>query len=603
VTRAGTQDRKRRRAGRRWSGSLPWAIILLAAVTGAVYYNSLQNEFLFDDLETIVSVQRPGGPGGFGGVLRLIRGQPQYRPIRSASYAFDYAVSGLQPWGYHLSNIAYHGLAAIFVFLIAHTLFDRLGAALFAALLFAVHPIQTEAVTYLSGRRDLLSGLFVLAGFYAFLRYRGTGRPTYLGLALLAYPLAFLSKESGVILPALCFGYDVIARTRITAPGVGPRLLRDLWVGTRGAFSQSRLLYLPFVVLAAGATYYVLFLVRGTPQRAYHGGSLWFSLLTQARVVLYYIKLLIFPVTLNADYSYNAFPVTTSWTDPKALASLAILAALVYGLIGCLRTRPIAAFGGAWFFIALLPVSQIIPHHEMMAEHFLYLPSVGFFLFVAAIADRVADRPRLAPALYGLGVVVLVLLALRTIWRNADWKDDLTIWSKTVETAPEAARARNNLGAAYLRRGQRARAQEQFEAAIRIKPDLAHVHANLGKIYLDREDLARAEGELVMALRLKRDEVIPRLWLGAVYVRGGRLAEAEQQFRAALSKPPFDAYAYNNLGSLLARSGRAPEAEAAFREALRRMPDLAEARENLVRLQRLRGFADRAGEPLERGAQ
>jgi Flp pilus assembly protein TadD len=561
-------------------------------VTGAVYANSLQNEFLFDDLETIVRFQRPEGGGRFtAGLVNLLRGKPAYRPIRSASYAFDHAISGVRPWGYHLVNVACHGLAAILVFLIARELFGRRRPALLTALLFAVHPIQTETVTYLSGRRDLLSGLFVLAGFYAFVRYRVTGRSGYLALSFLAYPLAFFSKESGVVLPALCVAYDILAGLGTGASDARPGLFRTVWHGTRTAFRRSRVLYLCFAALTAGAIFYVLVLVRGTWQRAYHGGSLWFTLLTAARVVLHYLKLLIFPLTLNADYSYNAFPITTSWADPRALASVAILAAFGYCLILCLNTRPIAAFGGAWFVIALAPVSQIVPHHEIMAEHFLYLPSVGFFLFVAAIADPLADRLLPAPAVYGVGAVILLLLALRTVWRNADWKDDLTIWSKTVQTAPDSARARNNLGAAYLRRGQRVRAEEQFEAALRIMPGFASAHANLGKVYFERGELVRAEKELVTALRLRSDEVIPRLWLGGVLVRQGRLAEAEQQFRAAASRPPFDAYAYNNLGSLLARDGRLQEAEAAFREAVRRMPDLAEARQNLERLSRLQGEA------------
>lgn len=577
----------RDKRGVRWPSPQLGAILLLAAITFAVYYNSLRNQFLFDDQETIYELQGPLARGGFDELLKLVSGKPAYRPIRTASYAFDYAMSGLDPWGYHVTNIAYHLLSAILVFLIAETLFGRWRLALFAGLLFAVHPIQTDAVTYISGRRDILSGLFLLGGFYAFLRYRRTGRKRNFALALLLYPLAFFSKESGIILPLLWFGYDVAARAKITAQRVGVRLVRELGVAATTAFRQAWRLYLPVLVLGAGLGSYVLFLIRGTPLRSYHGGSLWFTLLTQARVTVHYIRLLIFPLTLNADYSYNGFPLTTSWTDPKALAAVAILAALLYGLLACLGTRPMAAFGGAWFFIALLPVSQIVPHHEMMAEHYLYVASVGFCLLVAALTDPLLDRPRFAPALSAVGVMVLLLLSLRTIWRNADWRDELTLWSKTVQTAPQVARARNNLGAAYLRHGQIARAEEQFEAALKIRPDFAMAHANLGKIYLDRDDLERAERALSAAVQLQRHEPIPRLWLGTVYVRKGEMSQAEKQFRVAATRPFYDAYAYNNLGTMFARSGRMAEAEDAYKEALRRIPNLAEASENLARLYRL----------------
>jgi len=552
-----------------------------------VYLNSLHNEFLFDDLETIVQQQLSGSGGLTGQLARLLKGQPAYRPLRSASYAFDYALSGLDPWGYHVTNILYHAFAAILVFASARILFDRWRPALIAALLFAVHPIQTDAVTYLSGRRDVLSGLFVLAGFYAFLRYRLSGRRAYIALNLVCYVLAFFSKESGIVLPLLCFASDVVRRLASRPLGGRPSPLQEIWSAAWASFRQGLLLYLPLLLMAGGLAGYVLFLVRGTWQRTYHGGSLWFTLLTEARVVLHYLALLVFPVTLNADYSYNAFPVTTSWTDPKALVAVAILSALAVALCWGLVARPLVAFGGLWFGIALLPVSQIVPHHEMMAEHYLYLPSAGFFLLVAALVDPFLDDPRVAPVAVGVGLAILLLLGLRTVWRNADWRDELTLWSKTVQTAPSAVRARNNLGAAYLRRGQLSQAQVHLEAALRIQPEFAFAHANLGKVYLDRGALDRAEQELVTALRLKPNEAIPRLWLGAVYVRMGEVGKAEQQFRLVLARPPFDAYAYNNLGALFAMGGRLPEAESAFKEALRRMPDLVEARDNLERLGRV----------------
>lgn len=574
---------------RSWSVRGLWPILVVAVAAAAVYCNTFPNEFLFDDFETIVEARSLGRWGPLTPLFDLLRGNPAYRPIRSASYAFDYALSGFDPWGYHLTNIVYHVLSAVVVFLIAERLFDRINAALFAGLLFAVHPIQTEAVAYLSGRRDVLSGLFVLLGFYLFLQYRKTSCVRYLVMVLVLYPLAFLSKESGIILPLLCLSYDVIDRIWTKKPGaVGLPSLREIGAGVISAIREARLLYLPIVVLTAGMAVYVLFFVRGTWVRDYHGGSVWFTGLTMARVFLHYIKLLLFPVTLNADYSFNAFPVTTSWADASAWTAVLILTALGVGLLCLLRTRPLAVFGGLWFFVALLPVSQIIPHHEMMAEHFLYIPTVGFCLLVGGLLDPMFADPRSVRVLYGTAGLVLVLLSFRTMVRNTDWRDELTLWRATVQTAPQSARARNNLGAAYLNLGQPAAAREQLEAAVQIKPDLAVAYANLGKIALDHGDLAQAEQALRTAVRLKENEVIPRLWLGAVLMRMGRILEAEQQFQAGLAKPPYDAYAQNNLGILFAEGGRMTEAEAAFRAALRRMPGLTEAQRNLTRLSRLR---------------
>lgn len=580
-----TRQGQSRQVGQPWhAGRLP-GILLLLAVVAAVYANSLRNEFLFDDLETIVELQSPGGSGPFGPLRTLLSGRGAYRPIRSASYALDYAVSGLEPWGYHLVNIALHAGSTVLVFLIARRLFDRPPPALLAALLFAVHPIQTDAVTYLSGRRDVLSGLLVLAGFYAFLRYRGTGRAAFLALAILLYPLAFLSKESGIILPLLCVGYDISRRLRIHDPGGGAgESLRAILTGAWATVREGRWLYLPLAVLAGGFAAYVLLFVRGTWQQSYHGGSLAMTLLTMSRVVLHYLGLLIFPLSLNADYSYNAFPVTDAWTDPRALAALLVLAGLGYGWLILVARRPLAAFGGAWFGLALLPVSQIVPHHELMAEHFLYIPSVGFCLLITGLLEPVLDDRRSARVLYGAAALVLALLSLRTVMRNTDWRDDLTLWRTTVQTAPQSARARNNLGAAYLRRGELILAQVELEAATRITPDFSAAHGNLGKLYLDRGDLTKATAELETAITLKPGEMIPRLWLGAVLLREGREAEAEAQFQAAMTSRRSAPYASNNLGVLAARQGRFEKAAVAFREALQMMPELAEARTNLARL-------------------
>lgn len=601
-----------------------WPVLVIVVVTGIVYANAFQNEFLFDDLQTIVELQQGGGKGAFADVLKLLQGRPSYRPVRTASYAFDYALSGLEPWGYHLTNIVYHTLTAVIVYLTARSVFGRVRPALLTALLFAIHPIQTDAVTYMSGRRDVLSGLFVLAGFYLYVRYRTTGRIWYLAAVLPVYVLGFFSKESGIILPALCVAYDVfrhltrgehheaaahhgirplpnppfakgghggIWQIGSSKEWTGQKLapFRNVWAAIRGAVWEARWLYLPMAAIGGGLAAYVLLLVRGTWQQDYHGGSLWLTLLTMARVFSYYLRLLVLPVNLNADYSYNAFPVTTSWADPGAGLAVLFLAGLWYAILVCARIRPVAAFGGAWFFLALLPVSQIIPHHEMVAEHYLYVPSVGFAMAVAGLFDPLLDDPRRRRVLYPAGLLVLMLLSVRTVWRNFDWRDELTLWQKTVQTAPDSARARNNLGGAYLRSGQPTLAEAHLAAALRIRPDFASARANMGKLYMDRGDLDMAERELNVALTLKQRDAIPRLWLGVVQARKGEIAAAEAQFRTTMDTFPYGAYAYNNLGVLFVRTGRLAEAESLFREALRLMPELTEARDNLMRLSRIDG--------------
>jgi len=523
-------------------------LVLLLAV-GAVYGNALQNGFVFDDHSLILMDARFRSletlPRLFVGKLR---GGLAYRPLRSLSFALDYALFALQPWGWHAFNILYHTLTSLFAFLIASRLLGHYRAALIVALLFALHPVQTDAVTYISGRRDLLSGLFFFFGFFAFLRYREAGTRGWLALAGAAYLLALLSKEMSVTLPVMFLAYDTIrnAEGRTLPQGLMPALGR----GSR--------LYVPLIAVGSLFSAYVVLFAHAGERVGYYGGSLWLTIMTAARAFAHYVKLLAFPVTLSADYSYNAFPVSRSLGDPAAILALLLLGAILYGLLALRAELPMAAFGGLWFFIALLPVSHLIPHHELMAEHYLYVPSFGLFLALGAVLSRLPDTGRRATVAYAACLLALLLLGTRTVVRNRDWKDDLTLWTKTVKTVPHAARARDNLGKAYLRRGSDDLAEREFAEAVRIRPEDPR--------YRDH--------------------------LGLAYLRLGKLAEAEHQLREALRGDPRLVSAHVNLGLSLYHGGRFDEAEAEFREALQIRGNLPMALDYLGRIRMQRGRAD-----------
>ena len=570
----------------------PPVVLLLAVLTTLVYLNSLQNEFVFDDIGLVV---KNSGIRDLRNLPKILGayGHLAYRPLRTASYAIDYFFFGLNPAGFRAINIALHVLNGTLVFFLFRALLRSPRPALLAAIVFAIHPIQTESVAYISGRRDLLFGLFYLLGFAAYVHYRETDRVRYLLLAGFAYLLSLLSKEMAISLPLLCLCYDVV-RSIPAAEGKSPLSpLQAVAEGVRTAVRRHTLLYAVGTAGLLFLVWYYVYRINPSQQRTMYGGGLGPTLMTSARIVVHYLKLLIFPVTLSADYSYNAFPVSRSLDDPRTLFALAILGAVAWGLLRLLPSARWAAFGGLWFFVTLLPVSQIIPHHEMMAEHYLYLPSAGVFLTAGVLLDRWLARGRRQVAIASAFILVVVLLSARTVVRNLDWRDSQTLWTKTIQTAPGSARAHINVGELALRQGRSLQAFREFQEAIRIQPDDAINRDNLGVVLLRHGLLEEAEQQFREAIRILPWYPNPHVNLGLVHLHRGELDEAEQEFRIALSSeritktkirrisPAFRGAITDNLGIALALKGRRQEAEQAFLEAVRLAPGNADARANL----------------------
>ncbi|KAB2959762.1 MAG: tetratricopeptide repeat protein [Candidatus Methylomirabilis oxygeniifera] len=564
--------------------SHPVAVCLaIVGLAGLLYAGSLLNGFAFDDhllVETNLQFR------SIEGLTQLFRsgGWLTYRPIRTASYAIDYALFGLNPSGFRAFNILYHALNGVLVFTVLRTILGVTRPAFLTALLFIVHPVQTESVAYISGRRDILFTLFYLTGFYGFVRYRATGRGRWLYLTGISYYLGLLSKEMAITLPLLCLAYDLVRS--MPEGGEGDR---RSWRALREAglrlWRDHRRLYLVIGAIFSATAYYFVALFRVTQRFDLWGDGLWPTVLTSVTIMGHYLTLLLWPVTLNVDYSFNAFPVPETLLDGRVLMAIAAVGGSWWAIWRGLANHRWAAFGGLWFFTTLLPVAQIIPHDEIVAEHYLYLPSIGVCLAAAMLAEGLPERIRQRRAVTAVFGLVVVLLGFRTVIRTRDWKDDLTLWTRTVETAPASARARRNLGRLYMIRGRHQEAAQEFREALRIAPNDAPTWNNLGAMLLELGNLDGAEQAFTGALRLNTLPLDVRINLGIVSLRRGRTAQAEAYFLAALASsqlPPSQrAQALNNLGMVRATQGRSAEAEQAFKEAVALAPGDADARRNL----------------------
>jgi tetratricopeptide (TPR) repeat protein len=518
------------------------SLVLLIILPFLIYSNSLPNGFVFDDLPLISENPTITSLKNIPYLLGVKGGGASYRPLRSISYAIDYYFWGLNPVGYHLSNILFHIVTSLLVFGIVFHLMGSYWCAVSSALFFSLHPVQTDSVAYLSGRRDILCALFYLAGFYFFLRYREDRRLKYLLLTFFSYILSLASKEMGATLPLLLFIYDFV---EVTSGEKG------IWRSFKEVWSRYYPLYLPVFLVGVWFAYYKVFINYPSTRHEYYGGSIATNFLTVGKILIYYLKLILLPVVLNADYSFNAFPLSKGILETGTIFSFVILTGIFYLIVKLLAREKAIAFGLLWFFVTVLPVCQIFPHHELLAEHYLYLPMVGMSLIIGHAIGEVPKGYRFRRLFIGFYVITMIIFGVRVVDRNRDWRDGFTLWMKTVLTVPQCARAQDNLGVEYYNKGRYREAIACHETAIRFKPDYAIAYYNLGNAYNSSGLCEKAIKMYQESIRLRPDNLKAYNNLGVAYKNCKLYRRAMLMYLEVLEREPGNRSAINNMGAVL----------------------------------------------------
>jgi tetratricopeptide (TPR) repeat protein len=613
-------------------------LIVLAALTA--YHDSFRGPFVFDDHCSIVAnrtVRRlwPIGPV----LLPPADGSAvDRRPVVNFSVALNYALGGTSVWGYHLLNFLAHTIAALILFgVIRRSL--RLPAlaqpfggaatplALVAALIWAVHPLQTNAVTYIIQRTEVLAGLFYLLTLYCTIRgatAEGGDREQGIGdrnrssiphapsplpcpLSPVPCPLSWYagavaaclaalgSKESAVSAPVVVLVYDRLFLSRSW---------RELWRRRWG-------LYLG---LAATWGLTALLLARdwlASPPRPWAiaqqgnvaGTWLEYALLQFESITLY-LRLCFWPAPLILDYGPAAVEGPT-----QVLPYAALVTALILGTALALRRRAALGFLGVWFFAILAPSSGVVPiTPECAAEKRMYLPLAAVVLAMVAGAYRLGRRYvaragggkhvsggrddrvdnlrcyRAKLLAYGMAATAVAMLALWSARRNRDYRTEQVIWQDTAEKRPNSARAQYALGVVQASAGQGAAAIRHYRRSLELNPYYAPAHNNLGAALYEAGQVEEAIGHFVQAIGWDPDYPPPQANLAQALAGLGRWEEALAHCRRAVELDPDFAAAHNKLGTILLRLGRESEAIAHYRQAMRLDPGLAEARDNLRHL-------------------
>lgn len=554
-------------------GTRHWPDALLLAVVSLVYLNAFGNAFVWDDVVLIESNPAIKSWSAIGATLTsdILPGGGQgdyYRPLQMLSYRLDHAIWRLDPLGYHLTSTLLHAGAALLFYHLVLLLLGSRPAAVAAALLWAVHPAHTEAVTYVSGRSDPLAAVFLLVSLLAFARRREAHFSVWRAASLAAFFLALLAREAAVILPLLVVLVDWALDRRQATTATTPWRERILWR------------YLPY--LGVALLYWGLRLATVGPtsvQGATSAVPLGLRFLTTLKTVVEYLAFLLVP--LDPHMERRVAPAA-GLLEPRVMG-----AALLVGLLGAIAwrfRRTPAGWGIAWFFVALLPVANLVPLATFMAEHWLYVPSMGLFLAAGWGLGRLADAGWPQPVAAFLVVATAAWGGL-TIQRNRDWRDARTLFTSTVTSAPWSARAWSNLGNARLAAGELEPAAEALERALELYGpgaiEAVHAHHYLGVLERRRDRPDRALEQFRLALAIDPTDALVHSEIAVTLAAQGHDDEARRAFEAALALDPQAPVIHSNFGNFLFHHDELEPALAQYREALRLDPDFTAAYNNL----------------------
>ncbi|HEY3129230.1 MAG TPA: tetratricopeptide repeat protein [Acidobacteriota bacterium] len=568
-------------------------LVALALLAVIPYLNALTDNFVYDDFPIIVDnplIRDLANVGkilttDYWGVKEIPEGLGVYRPLALLSYALDYAFWDLKPFGYHFINVALHTINTLLFFGVAFRLTGSLWAAFAAGSIFAVHPIHTEAVTSVVGRAELLASLFFLLAF-SVAAFRTTPRASSAGAQVnpswalnaavgLLYFLGLLSKESAITLPAVLLVYDLKLRketgliSKTSRPAIPPI------VGRYWALAVALLVYLSIraSIVTAARHIWIGFAAISNYERV----------LTASRVLMEYLALLIFPRVLSADYWKPEVPIAHSMTEPQVLLSMSVWVVAVVYAVSLWRKFPLLVFSMAWFFVTVLPMSNLLFTIGVgKAERILYLPSMGFCLLAAAIyvlAEPILRRKWLAliPLL-----PILILFGTRTYVRNSDWKDNLTLALATLKVAPTSLPATQIAAAEYRKRHETAEALPLLEEVVRQRPDGYTERYNLANAYLDLKQYDEAIASYREAIRLKPDYLDAMNNMGRAQNEAGKTTDAIKTYTTILSLDRNYLPVYLNLASVYLKSGDFPQAARVCREGLAIFPNSGGLHMNLA---------------------
>ena len=538
--------------------------LIVAAVAMLVYANNLGHDWTYDDVDYVSLNEYVSNPLPLGKIFSTtylygVDGQQTalYRPVTILSYSVNSALTGLRPSMFHLVNDLMHAVNSVLVFLVLSVVSAGSAAGFYSALLFAAHPIHTEAVNNVVGRAELLSFFFMMLSLYTFL-LRDRNRKLYYPVSLVLFLAAVMSKETPAVLPIIIAFIAIARRIRGEEGNVKRSSLEA------GGFFGVLFLYLALrhvVVQRLGPVPEVMMHDNPLAGMAFAG-----RLPTTLAVLGRYSALLLLPVRLSADYSFNQIPVLGTLFNGWALFGVIIaLLTIAAGIIAAGRSREVF-FGILMLGLPYLVISNIFyTVGTIMGERLLYIPSLGFAILAAWGVDRLfSDRLKMRKAAILMITGVTILYGGRTLVRNPDWKNNDAIFTKTAQASPNSVKTAYNYALVLNNTGRFAESIDWYRHAVAIWPGHYNAWFNLGNTLSRVGRFEESAAAYHKAIELMPEDTGTLHNLALTYRRMKQPEKAIETFEKLLQLTPGDISVRTNIGATWAESGAYDKALAVF---------------------------------------
>ncbi len=583
-----------------FSSSNRFYYLLIALVLLIAYANSFQNSFHFDDYHVIVSNPAIKNPANIKQFFfdpqlgsSIFKETSGYRPLLMISFALNYLIGGLDTFGFHILNFLIHILCAILVFSITFFFFQITynvkelnqnrykWVALSAALIFSLHPIQVESVTYITGRSSSLTALFFLISFWTYLQFSISGKVYNLLTSIFTFALALLVKESAVTLILILILFNILFPLSRT---LNSRI-----------YTLSPYLFIMALYISLRLYLFDTLMYSSQPLRPFYD-----NILTQFKAWVHALGILILPLNLNVDYD---IPISHSILESEVLFSIFILISIIL-LIWTVSKycRPIGFFA-LWFAVNLAPTSSVIPLEDIITDRWLYLPSVGFAIIVTfglewIYMKKIYLRPRAVRWFFlFLTALLIEFYAFQTVLRNFTWRSYWTLWEDAVEKSPNKARPHIALGLALNAVGLTEEAMQEFKKAITISRHAGEAYLNIGHIYFIKGKYEEAIPFFHKAMQLRpRLAPVAHNNLGALYFNIGKTEKAFKELQEALRIRPFYARPHYNFGLYYLNKGDLDKAIFHLQKAIEFEPEFLPGHNLLIVAYEKKGLKEKSQE-------
>jgi len=545
-------------------------ILIIIIFTSIVYANSLNNSFSGDDLLVIVNNDFIKSWENFSYIfsndyLEKAR-ELSYRPMVTLSYFIDYTVWKLNPLGYHLTNLLLHIFNVILFYFFIHLIIKNKKTALLSSVIFALHPVNTEAVNAVAFREDLLAFLFFISSFILFTNTNNHNnkKNSFLlfSFSIILFLFALFSKEMSITLPLLLILYDYFFTFRMDFKKI-LFSFKSRYIG----YILSVLFYLIVWYFYIGSSDKII--------SKYPAPDIYSNILTMIKIIAGYIQWLIFPVNIHFIFQ-GPFLNTHSLFSPEVLIGTILIITSLIIAIKIRKTSKEISFLIFWFFITLLPVINILPIANIMGARYLYIPSISFCALVGTLLVKLPSikisfisSDSLKRLSREIILLLLLLYSVFTIIRNISFKNNISIWLEIVENYQNYAYVHEGLGKAYMKKGLLNEAIEEFKIATDLPNNNTETYQLLGLCYYYNRELDKAIKEFRTAIKLSPDKAKNYHLLGACYFEKNMLDKSIAQLKIGLKLNPNLVEAHNLLGCCMIRKKEYHKAIRHFRQAIK----------------------------------